>query len=228
MQIVKKILMVKVPQITKETPYARALKVAALILLFPEVLILGALPFKVFSPIEVGQITLFLVGLAFVMPFVLRLGEKKLMTWWLLFTVSSVLVVVLLYAGDSYYVKRVLSAYLDGADYHTEEDRLQWLASSSARSYTWFFMGENDFLKKCADDIRLGSEMPSVKQTEYFASLNKSVLMRARGLDDRFRETGYSNSTTVAALKIIHRNYEKILSYLDGKLNNDDLEGSRQ
>lgn len=218
MPIIKRLLLAKVLPITKDTPYVKALKVAALIFMLPEALIIATLPFEVFSPNEVALISLFFCGLALVMPLAMRLSEKKLVALLLMFTVSCVLIAVLQSAGDAYYVKRVVSAYLDGADYSKEEDRWQWVGSSCARSYARFFIGECDFLKKCGEDMMVASQMSQAERGEWLNRLRKSVLLWASELDARFQKTGYCNSATTAGVEVVHRNYEKVMSCLDMKV----------
>lgn len=215
MSIIKNVFKSSVPQIAKNTSYVRTLKVVALILLVPEAIVLASWACNVLTLVEVAQITLFFGCLAFVMPLLLRLEEKKILIGLLAFALSSALIVGLRCFGDAYFVKRVLSAYLDGTDYHKGDDALRWFASSEARSYVRFFIAESDFLKKCNDEVAAVDKISPGKRKEQIVSIKNSVLRRASGLDERFLKTDYSNSVTFATLKMFHRNYKNIISFLD-------------
>lgn len=218
MSILKHLLRVEIHQITKDTPYVKVLKIASVFLATLEVFILTAWVFNVFSLIELVQISFFLFVLALVMPLVLRLRDTVLLKSLLIIVVLLCLVVTLQPICDAYYIKRVLGAYLEGKDYSKKWTEFQWAVSSCARSYTAFFIGENDFLKRIVEDKKDAYKLSQTEQEERVDNLRATVIEQLNGLDDRFREACYSNEITVAELKNIRRNYEKVLSFLDEKL----------
>ena len=74
----KKLLMTEMPTISKSTPYWRTLKVCSLLFLLPEVAMIFALLFNQVTLTEFWQISLFLLLLWPIEPFVLRMKERTL------------------------------------------------------------------------------------------------------------------------------------------------------
>lgn len=219
--MIGKILKVEMPQLQKGASYGRALVFSFAILGLAEILLAVMFAFGFVSGNEMLWFTIYIVALSFLAPLGLRMSGWKL--------VALLGVACLLWIGFAFFqqvfdrccVQKILMSYARGENYRIKERQVSWFASSSAMAYVRFFISETDYLKRCAQEISsLRTEAEDIQKLHRIDFRNR-VEIRRKALVENFLEAGYSNKTTVAALKMFQGKYERILKVLQ-EVDRDD------
>ena len=218
---IKRFLFIKMPTLTKATPYWKALKVFSIILGLAEVMLLIAAAFRTIAWLEFGQISLGLLVLLFFLPLLFRMSKR------LFFVLSSgAILIVFLFLifqtfGDRYFSQQVFDSYLKGEDYHAKVNSLAIIASSNAIAHTQLVIDEIEFISQGVKEAKKCREHPSPEKISNLISLKAKTEERMARLDSRFSETGYCNKSASANEKTVKSMYHKMLLYLDECLNTD-------
>ncbi len=218
---IKRFLFIKMPTLTKATPYWKALIVFSIILGLAEVMLLIAAAFRTIAWLEFGQISLGLLVLLFFLPLLFRMSKR------LFFVLSSgAILIVFLFLifqtfGDRYFSQQVFDSYLKGEDYHAKVNSLAIIASSNAIAHTQLVIDEIEFISQGVKEAKKCREHPSPEKISNLISLKAKTEERMARLDSRFSETGYCNKSASANGKTVKSMYHKMLLYLDECLNTD-------
>lgn len=216
----KKLLVAKMPVVSRDTPYWRALGICSLMFLLAEVVMSLGLLFRQIKVNEFLQISAGLLVLLPLSPLFLRMKNGK--GFGIIMGVSVMAIVVLLLSAvsicDQYYVNKVFESYLKGEDYQSKATPLSAIASPNAIAYTKFFMGERDFLvEKVREAKRLMDKAEHDQSwTEEVLEFRECVTARMLELEGRFHATGYCNKKTSSYVRDVHAQYERLLKVILG------------
>ena len=214
----KNLLHKELPTFSKRTAYWQLLKVLAIILVAPELLVLLSVPFGYVSWVEFRQISFGFLMIIFIAPLFLRMKGKAL---FIFLGVSFVIMLFALFfhtAGEIYYSKCVINSYLKGEDYQSKANSLSFLASTNAAAHTQLVINEIEFLKSLSQYANEYDYYSVSNDIDHLSALKSNIADHMTGFDERFLATGYRNSSAHGIEEAIKGKYAQLEVIIDERL----------